>query len=56
MLSIVLYAIVGLLIGGLLNALADTLPQKGRIRPPFCQDCLAPRPWITWLASRVTKR
>jgi leader peptidase (prepilin peptidase)/N-methyltransferase len=51
MLSIILYAIVGLLVGGLLNTLADTLPPKGRIRPPFCQHCLAPRPWLNWLAT-----
>lgn len=51
MLSIILYAIVGLIVGGLLNALADTLPSKGRIRPPFCQHCLAPRPWLSWLAT-----
>jgi leader peptidase (prepilin peptidase)/N-methyltransferase len=51
MFSIILYAIAGLLVGGLLNALADTLPSKGRIRPPSCQDCLAPRPWLSWLAT-----
>jgi len=48
---IILYAIVGLIVGGLLNVLADTLPSKTRIRPPFCVVCATQRHPLTWLAT-----
>jgi leader peptidase (prepilin peptidase)/N-methyltransferase len=46
-----LYAIVGLLVGGLLNSLADTLPSKEPFRPPYCTHCGTPRHPIAWLAT-----
>lgn len=48
---IILYAIVGFFVGGLLNVLADTLPSKTRIRPPFCVNCLAQRHPLAWLTT-----
>jgi leader peptidase (prepilin peptidase)/N-methyltransferase len=46
---IVLYALLGLLIGILINLAADQLPRWRRIwRRPFCSHCDQPRPWWAW--------
>jgi prepilin signal peptidase PulO-like enzyme (type II secretory pathway) len=53
-----LFALLGLLAGGAINALADDLPQHIRPQRPRCIQCLAPfRParWLgtaRWLAGR----
>jgi leader peptidase (prepilin peptidase) / N-methyltransferase len=36
---ILLYAFVGLLVGGLLNVLADELPRREGLRRPHCPQC-----------------
>jgi leader peptidase (prepilin peptidase)/N-methyltransferase len=46
---IVLYALLGLLVGLLINLAADQLPRWRRIkRWPFCAYCEQPRPWWAW--------
>ena len=45
---IILTAIAGLFAGGLINALADDLPQRRRLRKPHYPDG-TPRPPIAWL-------
>lgn len=47
-LIVIIAAIAGLLIGGLINLLADDLPQTLRIRGPHYPDG-TPRPPIAWL-------
>lgn len=49
---VLLYAFLGLLIGGLINLLADQLPRWRRVRRlPFCPECEAARPGWQWLAT-----
>jgi leader peptidase (prepilin peptidase)/N-methyltransferase len=51
---ILIYTLFGLLIGGLVNLLADQLPRWHRVRRlPFCPErtCQARRPPWAWLAS-----
>jgi leader peptidase (prepilin peptidase) / N-methyltransferase len=49
---VVLYALLGLLIGGLINLLADQLPRYRRLRRrPFCPACETARPAWQWLAA-----
>jgi leader peptidase (prepilin peptidase) / N-methyltransferase len=49
---VLLYAFLGLLIGGLINLLADQLPRWRRVRRrPFCPHCEAARPAWQWLAT-----
>ena len=49
---VILYAILGLLIGGLINLLADQLPRWRRVRRlPFCPECETRRPAWQWLAT-----
>jgi leader peptidase (prepilin peptidase)/N-methyltransferase len=51
---ILIYALFGLLVGGLINLLADQLPRWRRVRRlPFCPQpkCQAPRPPWAWLAT-----
>jgi prepilin signal peptidase PulO-like enzyme (type II secretory pathway) len=48
---ILLFACLGLLVGGLLNVLADILPSKARLRAPNCAHCGKPRQPAAWLAS-----
>lgn len=48
---VLLYAIVGFLVGGVLNALADTLPSKTRLRRPYCAFCDAAHRPVAWLAT-----
>ncbi len=40
---------MGLGIGGLVNALADSLPTSRKIEKPHCPACTAPRPLSSWL-------
>jgi len=47
---ILLYALLGLLMGGLVNGLADTLPRERRPARPQCPYCGLPRPPTDWLA------
>lgn len=44
-----IFALVGWLMGGILNVLADDLPQGGRPRPPHCAHCGGQRPPRAWL-------
>jgi leader peptidase (prepilin peptidase)/N-methyltransferase len=46
-----LFAIIGLLIGGVLNVLADVLPSKQRFQAPFCTHCNTRKAAIAWLAT-----
>lgn len=46
-----LFALLGLLVGGLLNVLADDLPQHVRPQRPRCIHCLTPRAPSGWLAT-----
>jgi leader peptidase (prepilin peptidase)/N-methyltransferase len=48
---ILLYAIIGLLVGGMLNVLADTVPFKARLRPPRCTHCDVQRRPVAWLTT-----
>jgi leader peptidase (prepilin peptidase)/N-methyltransferase len=48
---ILLYAVLGFLVGGLLNLLADLMPSKRGLRAPHCTHCDAPRPPVAWLAT-----
>ncbi|MFZ5916981.1 MAG: prepilin peptidase [Chloroflexota bacterium] len=45
-----LFALLGLIVGGLLNVLADDLPRRERPGAPVCDRCRRPRPWYGWLA------
>lgn len=47
---IVLMVIAGLLAGGLINLLADSLPVNRQLLSPHCHACLAPRPPSAYLA------
>jgi leader peptidase (prepilin peptidase)/N-methyltransferase len=48
---IVLYALLGLLVGAFLNFCADQLPKWRQLRRlPFCSSCEQPRPWWTWVS------
>ena len=46
------YALLGLLVGALLNLCADQLPDWRRLRrPPFCPYCDEARPWWAWVST-----
>ena len=47
----VLYAVVGLLAGGLINVLADDLPARVRPRRPHCPQCGHVYGPLGWLAT-----
>lgn len=49
-LIVLLVGLVGILVGGLVNALADDLPQRTAVRLPHYPD-ETPRPPIAWLGS-----
>lgn len=49
--SPVVYTLLGLLTGGLINILADRLPRREPLGPPSCPACDRPRPWYGWLAT-----
>jgi prepilin signal peptidase PulO-like enzyme (type II secretory pathway) len=46
----ILFALIGLLTGALINVLADDLPDRARPRPPHCPQCDHPLPLSHWLA------
>jgi leader peptidase (prepilin peptidase)/N-methyltransferase len=49
---ILLYALLGLLIGALINLAADQLPRWRRLkRAPFCPYCDRPRPPWAWVST-----
>jgi leader peptidase (prepilin peptidase)/N-methyltransferase len=48
---ILLYAVIGLLVGGVINALADTLPDKTHLRLPHCTHCDVRRRPVAWLTT-----
>ncbi|MEJ2209331.1 MAG: A24 family peptidase [Anaerolineae bacterium] len=46
---IALYALLGFLVGILINLAADQLPRWRRLRrKPFCPECEQSRPWWAW--------
>ena len=47
---IAIYALLGWLLGVIVNAIADSLPLSRRLRRPYCPACTAPRPQIAWSA------
>lgn len=48
----ILYALVGLIVGALINLCADQLPRWRRLRRlPFCPYCDEPRPFWAWLGT-----
>jgi leader peptidase (prepilin peptidase)/N-methyltransferase len=49
---LLLYALLGLLVGALINLLADQLPRWRRLRrTPFCPFCDQPRPPWAWIST-----
>ncbi len=49
---IILYALIGLAVGGVINVLADVLPHRHKkVRGPICPACDQPRPTIQALAT-----
>jgi len=49
---ILLYALLGLLVGAVINLLADQLPRWRRLRrTPFCPYCEQPRPPWAWVST-----
>jgi leader peptidase (prepilin peptidase) / N-methyltransferase len=46
----ILFALIGLLTGGLINALADDLPERRPLRRPRCPRCDYTYPPWAWLA------
>jgi len=49
---LLLYALLGLLVGVLINLLADQLPRWRRLRrTPFCPFCDQPRPPWAWIST-----
>ncbi len=50
----VLYALVGLVVGGIINALADDLPERRRPQTPHCPGCEQSYRPARWLG--VTRR
>ena len=52
MAMILLYALLGFLVGVLINLLADQLPRWRRLRrAPFCPYCEEPRPPWAWIGT-----
>jgi leader peptidase (prepilin peptidase) / N-methyltransferase len=52
MLVLPLYALLGLLVGALINLFADQLPRWRRLRrTPFCPYCDQPRPVWAWIST-----
>jgi leader peptidase (prepilin peptidase)/N-methyltransferase len=47
---IVLFALLGLLVGGLVNQLGSDLPARRKLTHPHCPYCRRDRPWWQWLA------
>ena len=51
---ILLYAVLGLLVGAVLNVLADTMPLKAPLRAPRCAHCEAQRQPVAWLETAAS--
>src|SRR4051794_1969072 len=49
LLILVVVALIGILVGGVINALADDLPQRRAIQVPPRYPDGSPRPPIAWL-------
>jgi len=47
---VLLFALLGLAVGGIVNLLGSDLPARRRPRLPHCPYCGSPRPWWAWLA------
>ncbi len=48
---VILYSLLGVLVGALLNLAADRLPQRRPLlAPPSCPQCGADRPWVEAVA------
>lgn len=45
----IILGILGLVVGGVINVLADDLPERGRISRPRCPHCHTPYPLTGWL-------
>ncbi|MBN1264573.1 MAG: prepilin peptidase [Anaerolineales bacterium] len=45
---IIVFLICGILVGGVINILADHLPVDRSIVHPYCPACTAPRPVLEW--------
>ena len=45
-----LFALLGLLVGGLVNRLGTDLPTRRRVTPPHCPYCGQTRPWWQWVS------
>lgn len=45
-----LFILLGLLVGGLVNQLGSDLPARRRLTRPHCPYCGQDRPWWQWLA------
>jgi leader peptidase (prepilin peptidase)/N-methyltransferase len=45
-----LFALFGLLVGGLVNRVGSDLPARRRLTRPHCPYCGRDRPWWQWLA------
>jgi leader peptidase (prepilin peptidase)/N-methyltransferase len=43
-----LVVLLGLVVGGLVNILADSLPRRRQPTLPYCLACTAPRPFSAW--------
>ncbi len=47
---VVLFALLGLLVGGLVNQLGSDLPARRVLTRPHCPHCGQDRPWQQWLS------
>jgi len=47
---VALFALFGLLVGGLVNQLGSDLPVQRRLTRPHCPHCGRDRPWWQWLS------
>lgn len=45
------FALLGLLVGGLVNALGSDLPARRGLTVPHCRRCGRSRPWWEWLST-----
>jgi hypothetical protein len=45
-----LFALIGLLVGIIINILADNLPERMRPQPPYCLQCGHPHALADWPA------
>jgi len=48
--TVVLFALLGLLVGGLVNQLGSDLPARRGLTHPHCPYCGQDRPWWQWLS------